>query len=229
MIVPPTLVFVRARVMQLLGALVLLVLALVAVPTAFAGDRLPPETRILTGPASVTSSTTADFTFESTATRAEFFCWLESNGTVGAEFDCGTPWHLEGLAPGDHVLWVYSVDLDLELADQTPEFWEWTVVAGEPVDAGVPGSDAGTDGGPSGDEDAGTVDSGTPGGEDAGTPGGEPDAGAEQPGPPPTEDPAPPSVLDYLGGGVGCTGAPAPGALTGLVLLVLALHRRRRR
>jgi len=97
-------------------------------------------------------------------------------------------------------------------------------------DGGTVEADAGPgsyDGGTSG-EDAGTRgdDGGTPPDEDAGT-GAPGDAG--QPGPVPPGDTTPPDALDFLGGGMGCTGAPAPGALAGLTLLVLALHRRRGR
>lgn len=108
--------------------------------------------------------------------------------------------------------------------------------AGSPgdTDAGSPG---GTDAGAPGGQDAGSPggdDAGAPGGEDAGggdtdggsTDGGLPDGGS--PGDVPPGDGVPPEALDYLGGGVGCTGAPAPGAVAGLLLLVLALRRRRR-
>jgi MYXO-CTERM domain-containing protein len=119
-------------------------------------------------------------------------------------------------------------------------------------DAGSPGNDAGTstgsDAGTSGNPDAGSPgnpdagtstgsDAGSPGNPDAGTSGGD-DAGpgdiedAGSPGGggvPPGDDGVPPEeALDYLGGGVGCTGAPAPSAVAGLLLLVLAIRRRRR-
>jgi MYXO-CTERM domain-containing protein len=260
MIAPPTFNCVlKARLLRALGAFLLWVLALLAVPSALAGDRGEPDTAIVTGPDAVTSASTADFTFRSTATRAAFFCQLDD----GADFlPCETPWHLEGLAPGSHALRVYSLDLDIERADPEPALWEWEVVEdGPPLDAGSPDGGApdndagpgGQDGGSTGDEDAGPaggedggppgeVDAGTSGGddagpgdpEDAGTPGGGTDAGDAgdagdaPPGPPPPDGNAPPDALDYLGGGVGCTGAPAPGAVAGLLLLVLALHRRRR-
>jgi MYXO-CTERM domain-containing protein len=284
MIVPPTFAVIRARLMRVLLGLGAWVLAMVAAAPALAGDRREPDTTILTGPDLETASPTADFTFESTATRAAFHCLLD--GEVSSEYvPCDTPWRVEGLAPGEHLLRVYSVDLDTELPDPSPALWEWRVVEGPPLDAGSPdagpggqdggpsGSDGGTpggedsgtpggDGGAPGGEDAGTSggdggtpggedagssggsDSGTPGGEDAGTssgedagtgapddagtPGGGADAGDGQPLPPPPDDTLTPEALDYLGGGVGCTGAPAPGALAGLLLLVLALHRRRR-
>ncbi|HZI09718.1 MAG TPA: hypothetical protein VE153_04945 [Myxococcus sp.] len=99
--------------------------------------------------------------------------------------------------------------------------------AGSPggSDAGTPGG--GTDAGsPGGVTDAGT----SPGGDDAGSAdggspdGGPPDVGGEVP----SGDNPSSETLDYLGGGVGCTGAPAPSAVAGLLLLVLAIRRRRR-
>ena len=168
MIAPLTFAVVRARLLQVLGGLALWVVAAVAVPPAFAGDRNAPETTIVTGPDLETPSTTADFTFESTAARAAFFCMLDDS----PEFvSCETPWHVEGLAPGAHVLWVYSLDLDTEQADQTPAMWEWTVVEGPPADAGSPDAGSpGGDGGPGGETDGGVPggDAGT-GGEDAGS------------------------------------------------------------
>lgn len=112
--------------------------------------------------------------------------------------------------------------------------------AGSPVDAGTDagtGSDAGspgdTDAGPGPADDGGTTgtDAGVPA-DDAGTP--VEDAGTAQDGgrpddPVPPGDTTPPDALDYLGSGMGCTGAPAPVAVTGLMLLVLALRRRRGR
>lgn len=301
MIVPPTFAVIRARLTRVLLGFGAWVLALVVAAPALAGDRREPDTFILTGPDLETASPTADFTFTSTAARAAFYCLLDGDETT-EYVPCDTPWRVEGLGLGEHLLWVYSVDLDTELPDPSPALWEWTVVEGPPLDAGSPdagpggqdggpsGSDGGTpgggdsgtsggDGGTPGGEDSGTSggdsgtpggqdagtsggsDSGTPGGEDsgtssgedaggpggqdagpsagedagpgapgdAGTPGGGADAGDGQPLPPPPGDAVPPEALDYLGGGVGCTGAPAPGALAGLLLLVLALNRRRRR
>ncbi|MCY1018922.1 hypothetical protein [Pyxidicoccus sp. MSG2] len=110
-------------------------------------------------------------------------------------------------------------------------------------DGGPSPSDAGTgggDGGTSGDEDGGAnpgggEDGGTPA-EDAGTANedggtGDGDGGtgddAGRPDPVPPDDAPTSDALDYLGSGMGCTGAPAPGAVAGLLLLMLALRRRR--
>lgn len=294
MIPPPNLYCMRARLMRALGALLLWVLALVAVPVALAGDQFDPETTIVTGPPPETSSTTADFTFESTAPRLRtaFYCRLDGDELTEYVL-CETPWHVEGLEPGYHSLWVYSVNLDNGRPDPSPALWEWMVVPeGPPLDAGSPdgggdagpgdvdggtsgnedgggsgdagpgdtdgGTSGGGDGGASGDEDGGAAgsDGGTAGNEDAGPSGGDggspgnddagsaDDAGtpggdggtsdAGTPGddgpsdPPPSDGDVPTDSLDYLGGGVGCAGAPAPGAVVGLLLLALALRRRRR-
>ncbi|MFP2933052.1 MYXO-CTERM sorting domain-containing protein [Pyxidicoccus sp. 3LG] len=285
MIAPFSFHHIRAQLARALAWL-LLVLALLMMPSALAGDRPEPDTFIITRPEEVTSSTTADFTFESTATQAGFLCAVDDEPE--APCDSGA-WQREGLSPGFHTFSVYSFDLeDPKLVDETPAVWEWDVVAEPPLDGGVPdggstgedggssGSDAGpggNDGGSSGNDagspggDAGTAtgdggstgsdagspggrdagpggdDGGTSGGEDSGTPGGDggapgdddagtgdgtPDAGGDD-NPRPPDDPGSPEALDYLGGGVGCTGAPAPGAVAGLLLLVLALRRRRRR
>jgi hypothetical protein len=260
MIAPPTFNMVRAGMARVAGWLVLLGLTLLCVPSAFAGDWV--DTSILTGPDEVTTSTTADFTFESTATDPGFWCALDEELPY-EPCDDGT-WHREGLAPGPHLFRVYSYNRQTGLVDKTPAFWEWTVEevpppldAGSPGgDGGMPGGDAGTgaDGGPSGGDagtgdtdggtpagdagthadggpspsDAGTGDSGTPA-EDAGTADGDGGASddAGRPDPVPPDDTPTDEALDYLGSGMGCTGAPAPGAVAGLLLLVLALRRRR--
>ncbi|MCP3139963.1 MYXO-CTERM sorting domain-containing protein [Pyxidicoccus xibeiensis] len=305
MIAPLSFHIVRAQLARAL-AFLLMVLGLLMVPSALAGDRPAPDTFILTAPDLVTTSTTATFTFESTVPRAEFYCVLDDE----PETPCHTAtWEREGLAPGDHTFWVYSVNMDNGVRDEEPAEWEWRIEVEPAPDAGGPdggttGGDAGTaDGGTSGGDagtadggtsggDAGTADGGTSGGdagtadggstgggdagpadggptgggdagtpagdggstsEDAGTPGdggaspgndagtaggdggapdegdaGTPDGGADDAGD--EGNPVSPDALDYLGGGVGCTGAPAPGAVVaGLLLLALALHRRRRR
>lgn len=258
MIAPPSFDTVRAPVARVAGWLVLLGVALLLVPSAFAGDLPDLDTFILTGPDAVTASTSADFTFRSSDNNRdpEFWCALDDEDY--APCHDGT-WHREGITPGLHVFWVYSHDKQTGRVDGTPASWEWMVEeAPPPLDAGSPGGDAGTggnDGGtPAGDagpgEDGGSSggDAGTggndggPAGSDAGTgdgDGGTPadDGGTSDedggvhgdggpPGPVPPGDAMPPDALDYLGGGMGCTGAPAPGAMTGLLLLVLALRRR---
>lgn len=286
MIAPPSFDSVRAPVARVAGWLVLLMMALLLVPSAFAGDLPDLDTFILTGPDAVTASTSADFTFRSSDNNRdpEFWCALDDEDY--APCHDGT-WHREGITPGMHVFWVYSHDKQTGRVDGTPASWEWMVEeATPPLDAGSPGGDAGTgaDGGPTAGDagpgedggspgadagtggndggstagDAGPEEDGGPSGGDAGTGGndggpagsdagtGDGDGGtpAEDggtsdedggvhgdggpPGPVPPGDVMPPDALDYLGGGMGCTGAPAPGAMTGLLLLVLALRRQRR-
>jgi len=252
MIAPPNFDVVRGPVVRVLGWLGLVGLALLVVPSAIAGDQVDLDTFILTGPPPFTSSTTAAFTFRSTVIRGtpEFWCALDDEAY--APCHDGT-WQRKDLALGSHLFWVYAYDPRTQRVDATPANWEWVVEegpydgggdAGSPDDdGGSPSSDAGprdNDGGTAeADAGPGSHDGGTPG-EDAGTLGDggtlpDEDAGTDapgdagQPGPVPPGDTLPPDALDFLGGGMGCTGAPAPGALAGLTLLVLALHRRRGR
>ncbi|WP_163991792.1 hypothetical protein [Pyxidicoccus caerfyrddinensis] len=295
MIAPPTFDLVRAGMARVAGWLVLLGLTLLCVPSAFAGDSRDVETYIRSAPEATTTSTTADFTFDSNVADAGFWCLLDEEQAYEPCED-GT-WHREGLAPGPHSFWVYAYDRGTGKVDESPARSEWTVEelpppldAGSPDgDGGVPGGDAGTgaDGGPSqgdagtGDSDGGTPtgdagthadggpsssdagthadggpspsdagtgdsDGGTSGNGDGGTtPGGGGDGGtpaedagtadedggtgddAGRPDPVPPDDTPTDEALDYLGSGMGCTGAPAPGAVAGLLLLVLALRRRR--
>ena len=59
MIAPFSFHHIRSQVVRALAWLLLVVLALVMVPKALAGDRLEPDTFILTGPEDGTTSTTA--------------------------------------------------------------------------------------------------------------------------------------------------------------------------
>ena len=167
MIAPPNFACMRERLTRVLGGLVLWVLALVAVPVALAGDQFDPDTDIVTGPPGQTSSTTADFTFTSTAARAAFYCRLDGDDLT-EYVPCETPWRVEGLGLGHHLLQVYSVNLNTGRVDPEPDFWEWEVVPGEPppdagtLDGGTSGGDAGPgdlDGGTSGN-DGGSTDAG---------------------------------------------------------------------
>lgn len=275
MIAPPCFRVMRGPLVRTLGWLLLVELALLAVPSAFAGDRPDLDTFILTGPPDFTSSTTADFTFESNAVGEHgYWCKLDDEEEVPC--DDGT-WQRVGLAPGPHEVWVYAYEVQPRRVDTSPASWVWEVLeAPPPLDAGSPGGDGGVPGGDAGSpaDDGGTsgsdagpgggdggaaeTDAG-PGGSDGGTSGsdagpGDEDGGArgdedggtsgEDAGPAgedggttpdgdagqePSGDATPPDSLDYLGAGMGCTGAPAPAALAGLMLLVLALHRRRGR
>ncbi len=296
MIAPPTFDIVRAPMVRALGWRVLVALALLAMPSAFAGDTPDLDTFIHTGPPPVTTSTTADLSFSSTAANALFMCALDDEDY--APCDEGT-WHRDNITPGEHRFWVYSMTRSSGRVDDTPASWEWVVEEAPPLDAGSPegdggvpegdagspagdggasdadagpggndggtaGSDAGpgevdgggsgSDAGPGGDGGASGGDAGPggndggatqadagPGGNDGGTSGGEdggvsgedggtaPGDDAGQPGQVPPGDTPLTDELDYLGSGMGCTGAPAPATLAGLMLLMLALHRRRRR
>ncbi len=88
---------------------------------AFAVDTGNPDTTIVTGPSSPTSSTTAAFTF--TATEAGTFeCALD-----GAAFAaCTTPRSYAALADGMHTLLVRAIDTAGNV-DPTPASYAWTV------------------------------------------------------------------------------------------------------
>jgi hypothetical protein len=161
MIAPPTFAVVRAGVVRLAVWLVLLGLTLLCAPSAFAGVRV--DTFIRTGPDPFTTSTTADFTFESNVADVEFWCKLdEAPEYVLCD---GATWHLEGLALGPHTVWVFAFDPRTEQVDPSPPSWEWTVEeAPPPLDAGSPGGDGGVPG-----DDAGTGPDGGSSGGDAGT------------------------------------------------------------
>ncbi|WP_164012714.1 MYXO-CTERM sorting domain-containing protein [Pyxidicoccus trucidator] len=178
MIAPPSFVVVRGPLMRALGWLLLVALALLAVPSAFAGDEPQPEpdTIIQTGPPPFTTSTTADLTFTSkNVSEPEFWCALDNE--MYAPCNDGT-WHRANLAPGQHVFWVYVHDRRTQRTDESPANWEWVVEAPTPLDAGSPGGDGGVPGGDAGspDDDGGSSgsDAGT-GANDGGTP--ESDAG----------------------------------------------------
>jgi CSLREA domain-containing protein len=107
-------------------------------------DSTPPETSILSGPASPTEDTTATFTFSSDETGVTFECSLD-----GVSFAlCSSPSELTGLTPGDHTFRVRARDAAGN-ADATPELYEWTVVSIDPPDttiaSGPPATTTSTD------------------------------------------------------------------------------------
>lgn len=93
-------------------------------------DTTAPETTIDSGPAVVSSSTTATFTFSS-----------NENGTFeasldGAAFAASTsPLTLTGLADGSHTLQVRAIDAAGNV-DATPASYTWTVNTAPPVSSG---------------------------------------------------------------------------------------------
>lgn len=84
---------------------------------------LGPSTVILTGPPARTQSSSATFTFASTALLASYQCTLDE----GAPTACTPPYTVSGLTEGTHRLRVRSRDLLGLLSDTTPPESEWTV------------------------------------------------------------------------------------------------------
>nr|WP_306795279.1 Ig-like domain-containing protein [Cohnella sp. GbtcB17] len=80
-----------------------------------------PDTTIVTAPPVLSNSTTATFTFSSSAPGASFECNLDASVFTG----CTTPVSIIGLADGNHTFAVRAVDgMDV---DQSPAFYAWTV------------------------------------------------------------------------------------------------------
>jgi MYXO-CTERM domain-containing protein len=156
---------VLAEVSRVVGWLV--VLLLLPAPFAFAGDG-ELDTFILTGPDSFTTSTTADFTFDSNLTTrpVEFWCALDAEDSEPCN---SRTWHREGITPGPHRFFVYAYDRARGRVDNSPAEWPWTVEE-TPLDAGSPGGDAGSgnDGGSTGSDAGSDVDGGSSG-SDAGS------------------------------------------------------------
>ena len=90
-----------------------------------------PDTTILTGPPSFTTSTGAVFTFSSTEGLVEYECSLDGGLFEGCE--PGEPPLPESshiaieLMPGEHTLRVRAVD-ETGFFDPTPASWTWTIV-----------------------------------------------------------------------------------------------------
>ncbi|MCE9667574.1 Ig-like domain-containing protein [Myxococcus stipitatus] len=85
-------------------------------------DTTPPDTTIVSGPAAVTSSTTATFDFNSNESPVTYECSLDSAAYVA----CTDPRTFTGLANGNHTLSVRAVDAAGN-ADPTPATYAWTV------------------------------------------------------------------------------------------------------
>ena len=82
----------------------------------------PPETTILTGPAALTNSASATFTFSSDEPGSSFQCTLD-----GAAFAaCASPKSYSGLNDGSHTFEVKAIDSG-GAADPTPAAHTWTI------------------------------------------------------------------------------------------------------
>jgi hypothetical protein len=84
--------------------------------------RTAPSTSIASGPASLTRSNTASFTFGSDASPATFQCSLDSGPWSG----CTSPALYPGLADGSHTFAVRAIDLEGDV-DPAPASAAWTV------------------------------------------------------------------------------------------------------
>jgi hypothetical protein len=107
-------------------------------------DAAAPETTIELGPPAATFSRTATFTFSSNESDATFECALDTpSGVEPSWSDCGAAppentAEFTDLAVGAHSLLVRAVDPTGNF-DQSPESYDWTVVA-----AGAPNTPVGT-------------------------------------------------------------------------------------
>jgi hypothetical protein len=80
------------------------------------------DTTITSGPPALTTSTSATFTFTSTAAGSTFECSLDS----GAFAACTSPKNYSSLLGGSHIFQVHATD-SLGNTDPTPATYNWTV------------------------------------------------------------------------------------------------------
>ena len=91
-------------------------------------DTTPPQTSIISGPASPTSSDSASFAFSSSEPGSSFECKVD--GTSWSA--CTTPKAYSGVGAGPHQFWVRAIDA-AENVDATPATRSWTVEEEETV------------------------------------------------------------------------------------------------
>lgn len=94
----------------------------------FSVDTTPPDTTLTSGPANVTASTSATFTFGSSTPGSTFRCSLDG----AAPTTCSSPQTYSGLASGSHTFSVAAVD-PAGNVDPTPASSSWTVDATAPA------------------------------------------------------------------------------------------------
>jgi len=99
-------------------------------------DTTPPETTITSGPAALTASRNAAFTFAADEPGSTFKCSLD-----GAAFaSCSSPASYSGLADGAHTFTVRATDPSVN-TDPTPDTASWTIDGTAPsVSLADPGS-----------------------------------------------------------------------------------------
>jgi hypothetical protein len=94
----------------------------------FTVDATPPNTTITGNPASVTNSTTANFTFTSTESPSTFECQLDGNPIAA----CTTPKSYPSLSEGSHTFSVRATD-QYGNVDASPATYTWAVDLTAPV------------------------------------------------------------------------------------------------
>ena len=94
--------------------------------------RLTPDTRIISGPDTLTDKKEADFVFEGSKPGCQFSYKLDNQGWTGWQETASV--HFAGLAPGNHYFYVkagYDANGDgqvtLDEEDATPAQWVWTI------------------------------------------------------------------------------------------------------
>jgi hypothetical protein len=92
-------------------------------------DTTPPNTSIISGPASSTTSPSASLVFTATESGSTFECKLDS----GAYAACASPKTYSGLGVGSHQFSVRAKDAAGNL-DATPATQSWTVIVPPPTD-----------------------------------------------------------------------------------------------
>ena len=106
--------------------------------TLDASDTTLPDTLITGAPLTVTSLTTANFTFGSTESSSSFACRLD----LGAFTACTSPTNYSGLSAGSHTFQVAATD-SASNTDPTPASYTWTIDVTAP-DTGITSGPSGT-------------------------------------------------------------------------------------
>lgn len=84
--------------------------------------RYNPDTKILTAPSGVTTSRAATLTFGSNDPGVTFECQVDA----GAFEDCVSPWEIDGLSIGEHVVRVRAVN-EYGMSDNSPASASWRI------------------------------------------------------------------------------------------------------
>ena len=113
--------------LNVVRALAVALVLVVAVPGAASAAKGAPDTVIDSGPANPTNKTSASFAFHSTDKTATFTCRLDGSAWV----PCSSPTSIGGLAAGAHA---FAVDSTAGgVADPTPATYSWTVDVNPPT------------------------------------------------------------------------------------------------